>query len=198
MKKQKTNCLFSRKFMHMTLTKQNRILGIALIALAAGMKVITFPHSINPIIAISLFSGAIINDKRWAFFLPIMAMFASDLMLEIFSIAPGFYGIGQIGNYASLLFVTLLGFSLKKPSILSVTGFSVASSLLFFFLSNTNCYFFDFAGFYGKGITGWLACLTAGLPFLRNGMLIDLMFSGMLFTAYHFLFSATRQTVKSI
>lgn len=182
----------------MNLNKQSRIVGIALIALAAGMKVVTFPHSINPIIAISLFSGAVINDRRWAFFLPIMAMFISDLILEIFSIAPGFYGIGQIGNYASLLFVTFLGFFLKKPNLTSVTGFSIASSLLFFFLSNTNCYFFDFSDFYGKGITGWVACLTAGLPFLRNGMLIDLMFSGMLFTAYHFLFASARKTMKSI
>lgn len=197
MKKPLLNLLFLLKLKKMNFTKHNWVIGTVLIALAAGMKVLTFPHSINPIIAISLFSGAIIRDRKWAFFLPIMAMFASDLMLEIFSITQGFYGLGQIGNYAALLFVTALGFLMKKPNIKNVAGLSIAGSLLFFFLSNTNCYFFDFTDFYGKGVNGWLACLTAGIPFLRNGMLIDLMFSGILFTAYYYFILFNSKQVQS-
>ena len=70
----------------MTQNKNNILIGMVLVTLAAIMKVVTFPYSINPIIAISLFSGAIIKDKKFAFAMPLLAMFMSDLMLEIFNI----------------------------------------------------------------------------------------------------------------
>jgi hypothetical protein len=179
----------------MNQNKINFIISASLVVFAASMKAVTFPYSINPIIAISLFSGAIINNKKLAFMMPLMAMFFSDLMLEIFNIAPGFYGMGQIGNYASLLLVTVLGFQMKKINGINVAGFSIASSLLFFFLSNTNCFFFDTTNFYGAGITGWSKCIIAGIPFLKNGMAIDLGFSALLFTSYHVIFNKSKSKV---
>lgn len=164
------------------------LIAAILITVAAVLKVTTFPFSINPIIAIALFSGAIISDKKLAFMMPLLAMFVSDVLLEISNIAPGFYGMSQLGNYAALLFVTVLGFSLKKTTPLRVAGYSIASSVLFFFLSNSSCYLFDTTLFYGTGITGWMNCLVAGIPFLKNGMVIDLCFSILLFGSYHFAF----------
>ena len=168
----------------MNSNKKYIIIGTALVLLAAILKVATFPFSINPIIAISLFSGVVIKDRKLAFLMPLMAMFVSDLMLEIFNIAPGFYGIGQIGNYASLLLVTVLGFSMKKISPLRVVGYSIMSTLLFFFLSNTNCFFFDSFNTYGTGFQGWATCLAAGIPFVKNGLAVDLGFSVLLFGTY--------------
>ena len=168
----------------MNSNKKYIIIGTALVLFAAILKVATFPFSINPIIAISLFSGVVIKDKKLAFLMPLMAMFVSDLMLEVFNIAPGFYGLGQIGNYASLLFVTVLGLTMKKINLISVAGYSIASSIVFFFLSNTNCFLFDNLSTYGSGLHGWTNCLAAGLPFLRNGMATDLCFSVLLFGTY--------------
>lgn len=168
----------------MNSNKKYIIIGTALVLFAAILKVTTFPFSINPIIAISLFSGVVIKDKKLAFLMPLMSMFVSDLMLEVFNIAPGFYGYGQIGNYASLLLVTVLGFSMKKISPLRIVGYSVASTLLFFFLSNTNCFFFDTFNTYGTGFQGWSTCLAAGIPFVKNGLAIDLGFSVLLFGTY--------------
>ena len=168
----------------MNSNKKYIIIGTALVLFAAILKVATFPFSINPIIAISLFSGVVIKDRKLAFLMPLMAMFVSDLMLEIFNIAPGFYGIGQIGNYASLLLVTVLGFSMKKISPLRVVGYSIMSTLLFFFLSNTNCFFFDSFNTYGTGFQGWATCLAAGIPFVKNGLAVDLGFSVLLFGTY--------------
>ncbi len=168
----------------MNSNKKYIIIGTALVLFAAILKVATFPFSINPIIAISLFSGVVIKDKKLAFLMPLMAMFVSDLMLEVFNIAPGFYGYGQIGNYASLLLVTVLGFSMKQIAPLKVAGYSVASTILFFILSNTNCFFFDTFNTYGTGFQGWATCLAAGIPFVKNGLAVDLGFSVLLFGTY--------------
>lgn len=170
----------------MNQNKLNIMTAAILILSAAILKVSTFPHSVNPIIAISLFSGAIIKDRKFAFAMPLIAMFTSDIMLEVFNIAPGFYGMGQIGNYASLLLITILGFSMKKTNLVSVTAYSIASTLLFFVLSNTNCFFFDFDSTYGQGLTGWVNCLAAGVPFVKNSMITDLCFSTVIFTTYAF------------
>jgi hypothetical protein len=168
----------------MSQNKSNILIGAALVVLAAVLKITTFPHSVNPIIAISLFSGAIISNKKMAFVLPLFAMLISDVLLEVLNIAPGFYGMGQIGNYASLLFVTLLGFQMKKINTVSVVGFSIASSLIFFFLSNTNSYFFENYNTYGTGFQGWANCMIAGIPFVKNSLVTDLCFSAVLFGTY--------------
>ena len=177
--------------------KTNIIIAGILIAFAATMKAATFPFSFNPIIAIALFSGSVIKDKKFSFAMPLLAMFVSDVMLEVLNIASGFYGMGQIGNYVSLLLVTVLGFGLKKQSVLNIATYSVLSSLLFFVLSNTNCYFFDNSGFYGTGVQGWLNCLVAGIPFVKNGLLTDLLFSAVLFGCYHLVTTSLSRKVVS-
>jgi hypothetical protein len=73
---------------------------------------------------------------------------------------------------------------MKKISPLRVAGYSVASTLLFFFLSNTNCFFFDTFNSYGAGFQGWATCLAAGIPFVKNGLAVDLGFSALLFGTY--------------
>ena len=77
----------------MNQNKTTFIIGLSLIVLAATMKVATFPHSINPIIAISLFSGVLIKDKKWAFAIPVFAMYVSDLMLEFFNEFRNFHSL---------------------------------------------------------------------------------------------------------
>jgi hypothetical protein len=167
---------------------QNIVTGAFLIIFSAVLKVITFPHSINPIIAISLFSGVVIKDKKMAFVLPLFAMFASDLLLEATGIADGFYGTGQIGNYLSLLFVTFIGFGMKRISSLNVVAFSLISSISFYLLSNTNVFLFDsFPSTYSKDFNGWINCLVAGIPFIKNSLVNDLCFSAILFGGYSFI-----------
>ena len=185
MKKHVLKSLFlSEIIVIMNQNKTNIAIGSILVVLAAILKVTTFPHSINPIIAISLFSGVVISDKKLAFAMPLLAMFVSDIMLEVLNIAPGFYGMGQIGNYASLLLVTVLGFSMKKINVINIAGYSIGSSILFFILSNTNCFIFDNLNYYGTGLQGWANCLVAGIPFVKNSLITDLSFSAVLFGSY--------------
>jgi len=179
------------------MNKQQIAFGLGLVVLAAALKVITFPFSVNPIIAIALFSGATIKDRKLSFALPLLAMFLSDVMLEVSGIATGFYGLGQLGNYASLMAVTVFGFAMQKSNALRVIGFSVGSSLLFFLLSNSSVYFFDSSFSYGKGFAGWAACITAGIPFVKNALVTDLSFSVVIFGSYYLLTKNANQKAKA-
>lgn len=174
--------------------KLNFLIAAVIILFAAVLKVATYPHTFSPIIAIALFSGVVITDKKLSFFMPLMAMFVSDIILEVFTSVPGFYGMGQIGNYAALLFITFLGFSMKKITIINVIGYSLFSSLLFFFLSNTNTFIFDTSNFYEKSFKGYFQCLSAGIPFIK--FIPDLLFSIILFGSYSLILKAMQR--KSI
>ncbi len=176
--------------------KQNKInllIAAVLILFAALLKVATYPDTFSPIIAIALFSGVVIKDKKLSFAMPLLAMFASDIILEFFTRTPGFYGLEQIGNYAALLFITLLGFKMKKISMINVVGFSLASSLLFYLLSNTNTFLFDTFNSYENSFTGYINCMTAGIPFIKY--IQDLVFSVILFGSYVLVFKSTHSKV---
>ena len=176
----------------MNQTKTNVLIGLALIIFAAILKVVTYPQSFNPIIAIALFSGAVITDRKMAFAMPLLAMFVSDLIFQVFNIAPGFYGLEQIGNYAALLFITVLGFGMKKINVLTVAGFSIASSLLFYALSNTNTFLFDTYNTYPNTFSGWIQCMTAGIPFIKLD--VNLIFSAILFGSHAVAYKAVKET----
>lgn len=152
---------------------------------AAASRILLYPFNFSPIIAMALFSGAVIKDKRYAFILPLAAMLLSDVMFELFNIAPGFWGIGQVVNYAILAGITVLGFTMKKPGVLRIAGYSIASSLIFFFLSNASVWLFDV--YYPSDFSGLVQSLTAGLPFLKTGIITDLVYCTILFGGYEIL-----------
>ena len=163
------------------------LIASLLIILAAVSRVIMYPDNFSSIIAMAIFAGAVIKDKRLAFALPLLAMFLSDVLFELFTVAPGFWGWGQLVGYGILALITVIAFSMKKVSVLKVAGYSIGSSLLFFLLSNSAFFIFDNPIFnlYPQTFTGYIASLVAGIPFLKTGLIADLIYSGVLFGTYY-------------
>ncbi|MBK8496772.1 MAG: hypothetical protein IPL50_18630 [Chitinophagaceae bacterium] len=170
------------------------IAGI-LIIVAALSRVFMYPDNFSPIIGMAIFAGAVITNKRLAFAFPLLAMFLSDVLFEVFNIAPGFWGWGQLVGYGILALITVIAFSMKRISVLSVAGYSIGASLLFFLLSNSAFFVFDnpIYNLYPQNFSGYITSLAAGIPFLRTGIVADLVYSGVLFGTYflvkHYAFS---------
>ncbi len=175
------------------------IIAVLLILIAAFSRVFMYPHNFSPIIGMAIFAGAVIKDRRLAFALPLLAMFLSDVLFEIFNIAPGFWGWGQLVGYGILALITVIAFSMKKVSVLAVGGYSIVSSLVFFFLSNSAFFVFDNPVFhlYAQNFSGYLASLVGGLPFLKIGIIADIMYSTILFGTYYLVqhFSFNKKVV---
>lgn len=159
------------------------LIAIAMILAAAISRIAFYPLNFSPVIAMALFGGAVIKDKKLAFALPLLAMFLSDVLFEVTNIAPGFWGWGQLVGYGILALITVFGFKLTKINVLNVAGFSIASSLIFFFMSNTSVWIFDKTS-YAQNFSGWMSCLAAGIPFLKNGLAADLLYSALLFGGF--------------
>ena len=108
------------------------------------------PFGFAPQIAMAIFGGSMISDKRWAFILPILSMFLSDLLYQAlylngYTQIPGFYA-GQLTNYLLFAGLTLFGFLLKKVNVPRIALFSITGSLLYFIVSNFFVWF-EGAGF---------------------------------------------------
>ena len=166
--------------------------SIVLVVFAALTRILLYPNNFSPIIALALFSGACLPDKRYSFALPLMAMFVSDILFEVLNIAPGFWGSGQVVNYLILLVVTLFGTSIKKISFLPVATATLTSSFIFFLLSNSSVWIFDHS-YYTPSFSGWLDCIIAGIPFLKNGIFADLFYAAIFFGSYYFIFEKQNQ-----
>jgi len=172
------------------MNKQNTgtiVIAVLLILAAAISRVLMYPHNFSPIIGMAVFSGAIIKDRRLAFVLPIVSMFLSDVIFEVFNIAPGFWGWGQLVGYCILALITVIAFNLKKINVANVAGYSILSSVIFFVLSNLSFFILDNPIYhtYTQDGNGFLQCYIQALPFFRTSLIADLVYSGVLFGAYY-------------
>lgn len=168
------------------MNKQNNsllIIAALMILAAACARLFVYP----PIIAMAIFGGAVIKDKRLAFVLPLVAMFLSDVMFELFTSTRGFYGWEQLAQYGIFALITWLGFLMKKINVLNVLGFSIAGSLVFYFLSNSASFLFDTYNAYTHDFNGYLACMKAGIPFIKIPLISDLVYSCILFGGYYLM-----------
>jgi len=159
------------------------------------------PYGFAPQMAMALFAGAVIKDKKWAFILPLLSMLISDVLYQLLYInglteIKGFY-TGQWTNYLVIAGITLFGFLLKKISVLKVAAFSLSGSILFFLASNFTVWLGGGGLSRPKTFDGLMLCYYDGLAFLRDYGLIksfygnlfigDLFFCIILFGSYYII-----------
>ncbi|MGF2414206.1 MAG: DUF6580 family putative transport protein, partial [Ferruginibacter sp.] len=106
---------------------------------------------------------------------------------EVFNIAPGFWGWGQLVGYGIFALITFFAFTLKKVNVLNVIGYSIASSVIFFVLSNLSFFLIDNPIYhtYTQNFNGFVNCYVFALPFFKNSLIADLVYSGVLFGSYY-------------
>ena len=177
----------------MKITKQVVVSFILLVVIAALYRIMPDrPYGFAPQIAMAIFGGAIIKDKKLAFLLPLLSMFISDALYEILyrngvGNMRGFYE-GQLTNYILFASMTVFGFLVRKINVLKVIAASVAAPTAFFLLSNFFVWFShspDAGWSRPKTFEGLLMCYNDGLPFYPWSIASTLIFSAILFGGYY-------------
>lgn len=168
---------------------------IVLIVIATACKYFFGPDldwsGFSPIIAIALFSGFIIKKKDMSFILPLLALFASDLIIDVLYTQglfeySGFYS-GQWVNYLILLSATLIGWMLKGKSYQRLFASAVIAPTVYFFLSNISVWLGGTHTMYSKDLDGLISAITAGLPFYKNALLGTLVFLPVILLSYNMI-----------
>jgi len=176
-------------------TSHTLIITAVFLLAAALLRIInaeTGWYHFTPIVAMSIFSGALLKRKPLAFALPLLAYLLTDIYMQIVH-HNGFYGISQSFVYGAMLLVVLMGSFMKKKNILNIAGFSIGGTLLFWLISNLGVFV---AGYYGISWEGLTTTYIMALPFYHNEMATtlftnalvgDLVFSGVFFGCYALL-----------
>lgn len=177
----------------MKLNKSLILAFVLLVVVAAVYRIIpSRPFGFAPQIAMAIFGGALIKDRKWAFALPIFSMFLSDLLYEGLHAAgitsmTGFYN-GQTMNYLLIGLMTFVGFFIKKINVLQVGLASVVAPSLFFLLSNMGVWLFGGGWGHPSTLEGLLLTYKDGLPFYPVSVYSTLFFSAILFGGHYLLF----------
>lgn len=157
------------------------------------------PMGFAPQIALALFAGAFfVKNKKWAFSLPLISMFLSDLLYQVlynygYTEIQGFYS-GQWVNYLLIGSLTVFGFLISDSKISKVILASIAAPTAYFFISNSLVWFGN--GGYQRPHTmgGFVQTLVDGIPFYQNSIMGTIVFGAILFGGYSLL--KTTQTTQ--
>ena len=150
-----------------------------LVVLAAASRLLPHPPNFAPVAAIGLFAGAMTGRKA-GWLVPFAALLASDAFL-------GFYHpVSMLWNYLAFAGCLLLGAQLLSGGcgIGRTAAAVLASAVTFFLLSNFGMWA---SGYYPRTWAGLVECYVAALPFFRNTLASDALYSAALFGGHALL-----------
>jgi hypothetical protein len=160
------------------------ILGAVL--LACFSRVIQY-WNFAPMTAMALFAAATLTDRKLGVFVPLLALFASDLCIEVlhrYGVMPtwGIYE-GMWATYLATFLIALMGLALRKHrTVPNIAGMTLAGSLVFFIVSDLGVWLPG--TLYPLTVRGLIACYVAAIPFLKNSLLGDAVYATALFGGF--------------
>ncbi|MFL6787246.1 MAG: DUF6580 family putative transport protein [Sphingomicrobium sp.] len=148
------------------------------IFVAAALRLVPHPPNFTPIAAMALFGGAQLGRRALAFAAPLGALLLSDAVIGFHSGMPYVYG--------SVALIVLIGWAIaKRVAALTVASAAVASSVLFFVVTNFGTW--ATGELYPSTLAGLSACYVAAIPFFQNTLAGDLVYSCLLFGGFALL-----------
>ncbi len=176
---------------------------ILMIFLAVLSRFLTHPPNFTPLGAIALFGAAYFAKKYWALLIPLVAWWASDVALNNLIYAKqypeyyqGFSWAGHPLGYICLAIIVYIGWRLlKKVSVLRVIGAATFAAVIFFLVTNFGSMLAN--PIYTKDFNGLLQSYIAGIPFFRNTLAGNLVYSAVLFGVYEYVVVRKRATIAT-
>jgi hypothetical protein len=179
------------------MTKRTMVLlGFLALAIASRFLILINPSWANfsPVSSMALFAGAYALNKRQAIFWSILPIWISNLVLNNVVYPQYFDGFSWGIDVVHMgLFAGIAIIGTKISNLGSFIGTNVVSVLSFFILSNLAVWAGDAIGYgfnagnavvYAKDLTGLLSCYAAALPFLKNAIISQFLFSAVLFGGF--------------
>ena len=170
-------------------------LGLIVLA-AAATRLLPHPPNLTAMTALALFGGACFADRRLAIAVPMLALLVSDIALGLFwswsfkAVQPHMWI-----QYLAFMLIVGMGFLLShKRGVVRVGLVTLAASCVFFLITNFGEWVFQ--PWYPKTAEGLASSYIAAIPFFRNALIGDLLYSALLFGGFHLLedrFAALRR-----
>ncbi len=151
------------------------LFALAIIVVAAALRIAPHPWNFTPIGAMALFSGALVRGRRLAFAFPLLALFVGDIFI-------GFHKLIPI-VYASFLLSVLIGRWLQNHRTFArISGATLLGAAQFFLITNFGVWWL--LNSFPKTAAGLAACYLAGLPLFWNTLAGDAFYAALLFGGF--------------
>lgn len=161
---------------------------IAYILILIGVVARVLPHLPNftPVGALALFGGTKLGNKYAAVFVPLIMMAMTDFYL-------GFHNL-IFFTWGSMILAALIGFWVRKKYGFSRIAIgTLAGSVLFFLITNLGVYL---GGWYGYGFSGLIQTYVMAIPFFRNSLMGDIIYSAAFFGCYELVMYLNKKDIK--
>ena len=148
-------------------------------------SVVYYPWNFMPMMAVCLYSGAYVTDRRWSFGLPLVAVFVSDLLIWAVTgqFAWGFQS-DRWSAYLCYASTVLMGTGLntRRWPVRGVDAFARGMLAEVVFFLGTNFAYFCIQTDYPHSFAGLLTCYVAAIPFAGRSFLSTAFYSVLLFS----------------
>ena len=175
------------------------VLALFMIAVAA-MRIpnatgLTAWSNFTPIGAMGLFGGAYFTKTWKAFAFPLLTLFASDLIIQVF-VYGGKYGIMYVSwywVYGGFCLIVLFGkWLLKKISVQNVVLTGVGATLAYWLIVDFGVFLFGCTDIttgqiLDRSFNSLLKCYAQGAPYMKNFLIGTLVYSGIMFGAFEWM-----------
>lgn len=151
-------------------------LAVSIVVLAAASRLVKHPFNFTPVAAMAIFAGCYL-DRKWAVILPLAAMFVSDYFI-------GFYDWPVMASvYAGIAAAFFIGRLIsKRKKWYNIIAGSLSASIIFFIVTNFSVW--AFFAWYPHTLAGLLNCFALALPFFRNTIMGDVIYTTVFFGVY--------------
>ncbi|RRN77790.1 hypothetical protein EIM50_17815 [Pseudoxanthomonas sp. SGD-10] len=166
------------------------VILLLILLLAVSSRFIGFGEqyawaNFTPVGAIALFAGTYFKDKKKAFLVPLAILLLSDVLLSYKftgSFNPYYAGIELV--YISFAIMVYFGSMIKKVNVSNVLLASLAAVFIHWILTDIHPWL---VGPYTKDFSGYLSALIAAIPFEKNLLYGNLIFSTVMYGSYEII-----------
>ncbi len=155
-----------------------------LLVFAVAMRLLPHLPNFTPVTAVALVSAWYLG-KQWGLVLPVLTIVLSDLII-------GWYDWQIMASvYGSFFMIGVFSYAIQKHRSVLSTGLTLIGSSIFFFIT-TNTAVWWFSAWYEKSFSGLMYSYELGIPFFRNMLMGDLVYTAVLVIAIESAYIMTR------
>ncbi len=170
------------------------ILAAGLFRLLTASGTLTSLTNFTPLGAMALFGGCYYQDKWKAYLMPLLTLWLTDIILNRFLFFHEwvFFYSGFAWVYASFALMVLIGHYIKRVSVKSVLISAIAGAVVHWLVSDLGVWLGGGTDIttglpYTRDWHGILMCFYLAIPFMKNLLIGNLVFSAIFFGVFELL-----------
>ncbi|MEX1119528.1 MAG: DUF6580 family putative transport protein [Terrimicrobiaceae bacterium] len=172
---------------------------IVLIGFAAIYRILPHPANFAPFGAMAFMAG-VVGGWRIGLAVTLGALIVSDVFINATLIDSLFYP-SRLIDYSGFLAIAMGAGMLRGASMPARIAGAFSTPFVFFFISNFGVWLFGvgLGGMpYAKSVSGLIECYFMALPFLRNSVLGDWFFMGVILMVFQLAIVTRRAAQPSL